>query len=70
LIGLQRYLVQGLQHPSSWMLDQNPLSYAVERFGGGVENVNGYPRPIRTMKFMSTGKKNYRRMAARRASAG
>lgn len=60
---LQRYLAHGIRRRNSWMLDQNALSYAVERFPGGIEDVNDYSRPIRTMRFMSTWEKNQRRMA-------
>lgn len=57
----QRYLAHGFRSRSSWMLDQNALSYAIERSSRAIEDVNGYPRPIRTMKFMATWEKNYRR---------
>lgn len=64
---LQLYLAHGLRHRDSWMLDQNALSYAVERFPGAVEDVNDYPRPIRTMRFMSTWESNHRKVSASRA---
>jgi len=64
---LQLYLAHGLRHRDSWMLDQNALSYAVERFPGTVEDVNDYPRPIRTMRFMSTWESNHRKVTASRA---
>lgn len=64
---LQLYLAHGLRHPDSWMLDQNAMSFAVERFPGTVEDINDYPRPIRTMRFMSTWERNHRKVSAGRA---
>lgn len=61
---LQNYLFHGMTRKNSWMLDQNALSYAVERFDGDLEDVNDYPRPFRTMRFMSTWEANYRKAAA------
>lgn len=61
---LQNYLVHGMARKNSWMLDQNALSYAVERFDGDIEDVNDYPRPFRTMRFMSTWESNYRKSLA------
>jgi len=58
---LQNYLFHGMARRNSWMLDQNALSYAVERFDGDIEDVNDYSRPFRTMRFMSTWEANFRR---------
>src|SRR5699024_3862435 len=61
---LQRYLLHGMVRKDSWMLDQNALSYAVEKYDGDVEDVNDYQRPFRTMRFMSTWEANFRRVTA------
>src|SRR5699024_8498927 len=61
---LQNYLFHGMARRNSWMLDQNALSYAVERFDGDIEDVNDYSRPFRTMRFMSTWEANFRRSTA------
>lgn len=58
---LQNYLFRGMDRKNSWMLDQNALSYAVERFDGEIEDVNDYSRPFRTMRFMSTWEANFRK---------
>jgi len=62
---VQNYLFQGMVQRDSWMLDQNALSYAVERFNGDVANVDDYARPFRTMRFMSTWETNFRKAATR-----
>lgn len=64
LDGLQDYLFHGMVRRKSWMLDQNAISYAVEGFGGDIEDVNNYSRLFRTMRFVSIWEANFRRTTA------
>lgn len=59
---LHAYIVHGLRQPRSWMLDQNALSFAIERSGpDSFTSLNTFKRPFITAKFMSTWESNYRR---------
>lgn len=57
---LQDYVTHGLKSPNSWMLDQNALTYAIERsFSDDEVSLNRFTRPIRPPKFRSVWEKNY-----------
>ncbi|MCC3297587.1 hypothetical protein [Arthrobacter caoxuetaonis] len=58
---LLTYISHGLKESTSWMLDQNAITYAVERAGpaGGVRSLNGAARPTVASKFMTRWEKNF-----------
>jgi hypothetical protein len=69
LSDLHSYLAHGLRQPASWMLDQNALSYAIERADSGVvESLNRFSRPISTSKFMKTWESNFKTATRQRRS--
>ncbi|MGD8149455.1 hypothetical protein [Ornithinimicrobium sp. Y1694] len=63
---LHNYLLVGLQRGDSWMLDQNALSFAIERhleIWGGLEN-----RPAMQPSIRSIWERNIRALSASRAA--
>lgn len=63
LVDLQTYIVRGLLEQSSWMLDQNALSYAIERnfVDENVSTAAFGTRPSFQPKFRSDWEANYAR---------
>ncbi|WP_166827780.1 hypothetical protein [Brevibacterium limosum] len=60
LSDLQDYISYGLAAKSSWMLDQNALTYSIEKnFPNSSVSLNKYNRPIYGPKFRSTWERNY-----------
>lgn len=60
LSDLQDYISYGLAAKSSWMLDQNALTYSIEKnFPRSSVSLNKYNRPIFGPKFRSTWERNY-----------
>lgn len=60
LDALTSYLARGLTMDASWMLDQNALVYASERFPSSVADLRDYKRPFHQPPFRSVWEKNYR----------
>lgn len=56
---LQSYLVCGLMENSSWMLDQNALTFAIERHPQIFESLDPYYRPFGQLRFRSTWEQRY-----------
>lgn len=59
LSDLQDYLSYSLEAKNSWMLDQNALTYAVERNPGVTEDLSRFHRPFSQNEFRSTWEENY-----------
>lgn len=64
LADLQAYLVHGMRQQGSWMLDQNGLSFAIERNPETFTALNAHKRPFLTSKFMGTWEANFRAIRA------
>lgn len=60
---LLRYLSAGLPEPSSWMLDQNAITYAVEGSRPGEFEKLSKDRPTVTGSFMRLWERNYKNAA-------
>lgn len=59
---LQRYLVHGLQFKKSWTLDQNALSYAIERHPEVYTELNSFNRPFYQNTFRVSWEKRYAKL--------
>lgn len=55
----QRYLAHGLTQPNSWMLDQNALTFAIERNPGGFTSLDPFRRPFRQPRFRTVWEKSF-----------
>ncbi len=59
LADLQEYLTHGLDRESAWMLDQNALTYAIERNGTDYTALDQYNRPFSQPRFRSVWERRY-----------
>lgn len=57
---LQAYLVHGMSMRGSWMLDQNALTYAIERSSGYFSDLSRFKRPFYGPPFRTVWEKSYR----------
>lgn len=56
---LQGYLVHGLAQDAAWMLDQNALTYTIERNASVYTPLDRYNRPFGQPRFRSTWERRY-----------
>lgn len=59
---LQNYLAHGLQQPHSWTLDQNALTYAIERSPDYYTDLRTYVRPFYQPKFRLAWERRHREL--------
>lgn len=57
---MQRYLAHGLTLENSWMLDQNALTYTIERNPEYFKSLDDFRRPFRQPRFRSVWEKSFR----------
>lgn len=64
LTDLLAYISAGLGQKQAWTLDQNALSFAIERSGSGVFSpLDDFARPTMVSNFFRRWENNYRRLA-------
>lgn len=61
---MQLYIAQGLKQPNSWMLDQNAITYAVERNGDAFGSIENLGRPFTQLRFRTVWERSYLRGSA------